>query len=93
MCLRQMNTLKRELATEGRAWLLGRATPVCAGSGKILPKLMSVPYGLAIIYARLGEKPKAFENLENALAERDTQITELAIEPQFDALRSDASLC
>ena len=38
----------------------------------------------------LGEKAEAFERLENALAERDTQITELAIEPQFDALRSDA---
>ena len=41
-------------------------------------------------YAHMGEKAKAFENLESALAERDTQITELAIEPQFDALRSDA---
>ena len=66
----------------------GRSNSNLRGTGKILPKLVR-PYGLAIIHACLGQKPKAFENLENALAERDTQITELAIEPQFDALRSD----
>jgi hypothetical protein len=53
------------------------------------PEAYVRPYGLAIIYAHLGANAKAFENLENALAERDPQMTELAIEPQFDPLRSD----
>jgi len=36
----------------------------------------------------LGDKDNAFANLELAYGKRDEEITNLAIEPQFDALRS-----
>jgi hypothetical protein len=53
------------------------------------PEAYSSPFGLAIIYSHLGDKDKAFANLELAYGERDEEITNLAIEPQFDSLRSD----
>ncbi len=87
--LAQMNTLKRELATKGERGYWKEQLQF-AQDPQNPPEAYVRPYGLAIIYTHLGEKAKAFENLDNALAERDTQITELTIEPQFDALRSDA---
>jgi TolB-like protein/Tfp pilus assembly protein PilF len=85
----KMNTLRQRLATKGeRGYWEGQLQ--FARDQQNPPEAYDRPYGLAIIYAHLAEKEKAFENLENALAERDTQISELAIEPQFDALRSDA---
>ena len=87
--LAQMDTLKRELATKGERGYWKEQLQF-ASVPQNPPEAYVRPYGLAIIYAHMGEKAKAFENLESALAERDTQITELAIEPQFDALRSDA---
>ena len=86
--LAKMNTLKRELATRGERGYWEEQLQF-ARVPQNPPEAYIRAYGLAIIYAHLGEKAKAFENLENALAERDTQITELAIEPQFDTLRSD----
>jgi tetratricopeptide (TPR) repeat protein len=86
--LAKMNTLQRELATKGERGYWEEQLQL-AREPQNPPESYVRPYGLAIIYAHLGEKVKAFENLETALAERDTQITELAIEPQFDALRSD----
>jgi len=87
--LAKMNTLKRELATRGERGYWEEQLQF-ARDKQNPPEAYVRPYGLAIIYARLGQKAKAFESLENALAERDTQLTELAIEPQFDPLRSDA---
>ena len=87
--LAKMDTLKRELATKGERGYWEEQLQF-ARDQQNPPEAYVRPYGLAIIYAHLGEKTKAFENLENAFAERDTQITELAIEPQFDPLRSDA---
>ncbi len=87
--LAKMNTLKRKLAARGERGYWEEHLQF-AGDQNNPPEAYVRPYGLAIIYAHLGEKAKAFENLESALAERDTQITELAIEPQFDTLRPDA---
>ncbi len=87
--LARMNLLRRELATKGERGYWEEQLQF-AGDQQNPPEAYVRPYGLAIIYAHLGEKAKAFQNLESALAERDAQITELAIEPQFDALRSDA---
>jgi TolB-like protein/DNA-binding winged helix-turn-helix (wHTH) protein/Tfp pilus assembly protein PilF len=53
------------------------------------PESYARPFGFAQIYGQLGEKDKAFANLEIALRERDTQMTELGVDPQFDVLRSD----
>jgi TolB-like protein/DNA-binding winged helix-turn-helix (wHTH) protein len=53
------------------------------------PEGYARPYGLAEVYGHLGDKEKAFANLEIAFKERDTQMTELGVDPQFDPLRSD----
>lgn len=84
----KMNALQQKLATEGARGYWEEQL-LFARQRQNPPEAYVRPYGLAIVYAHLGEKTKAFENLERALAERDTQITELAIEPQFDTLRSD----
>ena len=53
------------------------------------PEAYTGPLGLAIIYCHLGNKESAFANLEAAYDQRDEEITNLAVEPQFDLLRSD----
>ena len=45
--------------------------------------------GLAILYARLGEKEKALQALEQAYKERQFHMTEIGVEPAFDTLRSE----
>ena len=86
--LAKMNVLQRALDARGEHgyWeeqlLLARDRPT-------LPESYVRHYGHAIVYAHLGEKDRAFESLEDAFTERDTQMTEVVIEPQFDPLRSD----
>jgi TolB-like protein/Tfp pilus assembly protein PilF len=46
-------------------------------------------YGLASIYARLGNKEEALKWLDKAYRERDPYVVYLKIDPQFDGLRSD----
>lgn len=53
------------------------------------PEAYTSTLGLAIIYSHLGNKENAFANLETAYNQRDEEITNLAVEPQFDPLRSD----
>jgi TolB-like protein/DNA-binding winged helix-turn-helix (wHTH) protein/Flp pilus assembly protein TadD len=48
------------------------------------------PYDLAVLYTGLGEKDKAFEQLEKAIEERSGWVIFLNVEPLFDPLRSDA---
>lgn len=87
--LAKMNTLRQAFATKGERGYWEAQLQLARGP-QGLPEAYVRPYGLAIIYSHLGEKPRAFASLENAFAERDTQMTELGVEPQFDALRSDA---
>jgi tetratricopeptide (TPR) repeat protein len=53
------------------------------------PEAYIASYGLAILYARLGEKEKALDCLEQAYTERQLAMTEIGIEPAFDQLRSE----
>ena len=46
-------------------------------------------YSLAIIYFALGDKEKAFLNLEKAFADREDALLHLKTEPMFDSLHSD----
>jgi eukaryotic-like serine/threonine-protein kinase len=48
------------------------------------------PYFIAVVYAGLGEKDRAFEWLEKAYQDRSQLVTFINVAPQFDALRSDA---
>jgi hypothetical protein len=47
-------------------------------------------YNIAKIYEALGEKDQAFVWLEKAFAERDSNITNLKVEPGLDSLRTDS---
>ncbi len=46
------------------------------------------PWGLASIYARLGETGFALEWLERAYDEHDSTLVWLKVHPRFDALRT-----
>ncbi len=47
-------------------------------------------YMLALVYCALGDKDRAFENLEKSLVTRDAWLNWLGVAPQFDVLRDDA---
>lgn len=49
----------------------------------------SGPFNVAFLYASVGDKDKAFENLEKAYQERNHRIAVLQVEPQLDPLRDD----
>ncbi len=53
------------------------------------PESYSTSYGRAIVFARLGEHEKAIAELVTAYDERQLAMTEIAVEPAFDALRAD----
>ena len=63
---------------------------------KILAKLETLsstkyvtPYGVALVYASLNDRDKAFEWLEKAYAERESQMAFLKVTRRFGPLRSD----
>lgn len=58
-------------------------------SGFNAPEGYDNSYGMAKLSARLGEKDSAIALLERAYAERQLSLTEVAVEPAFDPLRSD----
>src|SRR5215470_2903355 len=53
------------------------------------PEAYTTTDGLAILYVRLGDKEKALQALEQGYKERQLHMTEIGIEPTFDALRLD----
>lgn len=48
------------------------------------------PYSVALVYAALGDKERAFERLTAAFDEQDSTIVNVSVDPRFDGLRSDA---
>ncbi|HEX6716453.1 MAG TPA: tetratricopeptide repeat protein [Pyrinomonadaceae bacterium] len=50
------------------------------------------PYYVAFIYAALGDKDKAFAELERSFAERDCYLGRIAVDPALDPLRGDPRL-
>jgi eukaryotic-like serine/threonine-protein kinase len=87
----QLEETSSALIYLGRVYALsGRRGDAAA----ILDKLKTTekyvsPAELAILYAALGEREKAFASLEKAYTERDFQLTSLKVEPGYDALRAD----
>jgi TolB-like protein/DNA-binding winged helix-turn-helix (wHTH) protein/Tfp pilus assembly protein PilF len=53
------------------------------------PEAFVSPFGLAVIYSRLGSKELALSALQEAYERRDVQLTEMQVEPAFDVLRDD----
>jgi tetratricopeptide (TPR) repeat protein len=47
------------------------------------------PYDAAEIYAALGEKDKAFENLETAFKEKYSGLSYILVDPALEPLQSD----
>ncbi|MCI0389894.1 MAG: protein kinase [Acidobacteria bacterium] len=46
-------------------------------------------FGIALLYAGLGEPDHVFEWLEKSYQERESQLTTLNVAPEFDSLRAD----
>jgi len=46
-------------------------------------------YGIALVYAGLGDKDQAFQWLEKSLQDHEARINRLKVDPFFDSLRSD----
>ena len=53
------------------------------------PEAYVTPFGLAVVYANLGLNDQALTSLEQAFDRRDFHLTELNVEPAFDALHTD----
>lgn len=53
------------------------------------PEAYNSAFGMAILYAHLGESKKALDSLEKAYEQRSLAMTEIGIEPAFDPIRSD----
>ena len=53
------------------------------------PEAYTDHWGVAIIYAQLGDKQGALDALEQAYSDRSFMLTELAVEPALDPLRSE----
>jgi DNA-binding winged helix-turn-helix (wHTH) protein/Tfp pilus assembly protein PilF len=55
------------------------------------PESQTIPgaFRVACLYATLGDKDKAFENLEEAYQKRSAAIAVLEVSPQLDSLRDD----
>jgi Flp pilus assembly protein TadD len=47
------------------------------------------PYNIALIYAGLGERDRAFEWLQKARDERSSWLIWLKVDPRLDSLRTD----
>jgi hypothetical protein len=47
------------------------------------------PYGVALVYAGLGEADKVFEYLEKAYDDRSNWLIWLNLDPRWDSVRSD----
>ncbi len=57
---------------------------------KLSGRMYVDPYFLAQIYTALGDRDRAFQQLEQAYEQRSSSLVWLKVEPKFDALRTDA---
>ena len=86
----------------GDPGVLGHMGNAYARAGRIAEARATIPklqeyvrkdgtgtYEIALVYAGLGEKDKAFEWLEKAYTLRDRGLTYLKVDPCVDPLRSD----
>jgi TolB-like protein/DNA-binding winged helix-turn-helix (wHTH) protein/Tfp pilus assembly protein PilF len=69
--------------------ILELSEPGANRPGVTAPEAYSTTYGMAMLYARLGDTDKSIESLERAYIERQLAMTEIGVEPALDSLRSD----
>jgi eukaryotic-like serine/threonine-protein kinase len=86
-------TIAEPLSSLGRAYALEGKV---AEARKVLVELNELskdnwvpPYNFAVIYSALGDKDQAMASLEKAFEERSWYVTNLAVDPKVDNLRSD----
>jgi tetratricopeptide (TPR) repeat protein len=82
------NSLHKAFATRGPLGYWAKLLELSQRSDNP-PEAYTTNDGLAILYARLGEKQKALQALEQAYDERQLHMTEIGVEPAFDTLRSE----
>jgi len=83
-------------------WVLALLGHVSVATGrrdealKILDQLKQISkqrfvyaYGIALVYAGLGEKDQAFQWLEKSYQDHEPRITRLKVDPLMDSLRAD----
>ncbi|MSO46422.1 MAG: tetratricopeptide repeat protein [Acidobacteria bacterium] len=69
----------------------GTAAAELADDLRLLSRTRYVPpYHAAIAHVGLGDRDAAFGSLEQAVVDCDPALTNLAVEPRFEPLRSDA---
>jgi len=94
--------LEKARQLEAIPWVLGWLGHAYAVAGrrdealKLLDELKErserqyvMPYSIALVYAGLGDRDRAFEWLEKGYAERDEQLCMLKVDHGFDGLRAD----
>ena len=81
------------LASMGHAYALsgngGAALKITDELTKASSERFVSPYFIAIVYSGLGDRDRAFEQLEKAFKQRSDWLTYLQIDPEMDNLRSD----
>lgn len=86
--IKQEDALRSALAARGQRGYWEKVLEF-SQSGANAPEAYTSSYGIAILYARLGDNDKALESLEHAYAEHQLAMTEIGIEPALDPLRAD----
>jgi TolB-like protein/DNA-binding winged helix-turn-helix (wHTH) protein len=86
--LKRADALRSALASNGAPGYWERVLEI-SRTAVNAPESYSSSYGTAILYSRLGKIDQAIESLELAFTQRQLAMTEIAIEPAFDPLRSD----
>lgn len=76
-------------AAHAEAGETGKAKEILGRLDELAKERFVSEYMVALVYCALGDKDKAFENLEKSLADRDGWMNWLGVEPQFDVLRDD----
>lgn len=84
--LKKEDALRRALKKEGPKGYWKQVTEY-SRMPENPPEAYRGPYGMAILYARLGENEKALQALEEALNQRALEMTEIGVEPALDPLR------
>ena len=86
--------LPRTVATLGRIYAVSgesvKAQKVLEELSELSKRRYVPSYYVALIYEGLGQKDRAFEWLEKALEERDSELVFLKVDPSLDILRSDS---